>query len=145
LYGTTAFGGFYGDGTVFSITPNGAFTTLAWFDGLNGATPEAPLVFGLGGALYGTTLYGGLNDFGTIFRIDTPGTAPLYLSISETNGVCLITWPTVAGRNYQLQSSSDLVHWNSLVGPLTGSGAIAQVHDSVAASSQRFYRLLLMP
>jgi uncharacterized repeat protein (TIGR03803 family) len=51
------------------------FTTLATFDGPNGAQPyRGPLVQGLDGNLYGTTYSGGANRDGEIFKI-TPGGA----------------------------------------------------------------------
>jgi uncharacterized repeat protein (TIGR03803 family) len=78
LYGTTEDGGTLGKGTVFSITPGGAFTTLYSFKGgrADGARPTAPLKV-LGGMLYGTTANGGNNDKylnpGTFFSISTSG------------------------------------------------------------------------
>ena len=39
--------------------PDGALTTLIWFDGLNGAAPQAPLLQARDGKFYGTTAYGG--------------------------------------------------------------------------------------
>ncbi|HZL43925.1 MAG TPA: choice-of-anchor tandem repeat GloVer-containing protein, partial [Verrucomicrobiae bacterium] len=72
FYGTTTYGGPYNDGTLFSMTPGGAVTNLAWFNSYNGANPETALVLGTDGALYGTTLNGGVYDSGTIFRITVP-------------------------------------------------------------------------
>ena len=59
LYGTTRFGGdvnceFY-CGTIFKITPDGVFTLLYTFHGVDGAGPATPLVQGADGNLYGTT------------------------------------------------------------------------------------------
>jgi uncharacterized repeat protein (TIGR03803 family) len=69
LYGTTAYGGAFGFGTIFRMLPNGGITNLAHFDGIHGASPQAPLADGLDGNLYGTTQYGGTNGNGTIFQI----------------------------------------------------------------------------
>src|SRR5262249_35577524 len=73
LYGTTPQGGiddsFTGFGTVFRITTNGTFTSLALFGGTNGFNPEASVAFGPDGNLYGTTFDGGTYGGGTIFRI----------------------------------------------------------------------------
>ena len=71
FYGTTADGGAsngpsnicpYGCGTVFMITPTGAFTTLHNFVGNpDGANPAIALIQANNGKLYGTTDYGGAS------------------------------------------------------------------------------------
>ena len=79
FYGTTQGGG--GDycspdgcGTVFKITPSGAFTTLYSFSGLDGGLAIAGLLQATDGKFYGTTWNGGANGFGTVFKITTGGT-----------------------------------------------------------------------
>ena len=78
LYGTNPDGGASGHGTVFSITPTGAFTTLYNFKGgsADGARPLAGLT-NIGGTLYGTTRNGGdtgtCSNCGTVFSISTSG------------------------------------------------------------------------
>jgi uncharacterized repeat protein (TIGR03803 family) len=69
LYATTAFGGAYGQGTIFRLTPAGAVSTIATFEGYNGANPQTKLTEGADGNLYGTTQNGGANGQGTIFRL----------------------------------------------------------------------------
>jgi uncharacterized repeat protein (TIGR03803 family) len=90
-YGTTVSGGAgpFADGTVFKISPSGAYSLLYSFcseggsactDGLN---PEAGLVQGIDGNFYGSTTQGGLAcsaatgsvpGCGTIFKITPSGT-----------------------------------------------------------------------
>jgi uncharacterized repeat protein (TIGR03803 family) len=77
FHGTTAYGGAYGAGTVFKMTPGGTLTTLYSFCSQkrcpDGEVPITELVQGTGGDFYGTTFYGGTkNNNGTIFKI-TPG------------------------------------------------------------------------
>ncbi|MGP8101028.1 MAG: choice-of-anchor tandem repeat GloVer-containing protein [Candidatus Cybelea sp.] len=78
LYGTNPEGGASGNGTVFSITPAGAFKTLYSFKGgsADGARPLARLT-NVGGTLYGTTQSGGnigsCSTCGTVFSISTSG------------------------------------------------------------------------
>ena len=74
LYGTTEWGGVYGLGTVFKITPAGVLTRLHSFCSGKGCAegwnPVATLLEGTSGALYGTTLNGGPGDGkGTVFKI----------------------------------------------------------------------------
>src|SRR5207248_928648 len=71
LYGTTASGGAYNQGTVFSLEPaTGTETMLHSFaSGADGAFPVAELI-PLNGVLYGTTYHGGRGDYGVVFSID---------------------------------------------------------------------------
>ncbi len=73
FYGTTAYGGAYGAGTVFRFTLDGTFTPLAQFNGYNGANPQAVLAQGADGSLYGTTQNGGTDNQGVIFRLTSTG------------------------------------------------------------------------
>jgi uncharacterized repeat protein (TIGR03803 family) len=75
LYGTTAGGGdANGDGTVFRITTNSVFATLAEFDGANGANSLADVFQTADGNIYGTTSAGGTGGNGVVFQIATNGT-----------------------------------------------------------------------
>src|SRR5262249_15945080 len=71
LFGTTEFGGASNQGTVFEIAAGGGgITTLASFNGFNGALPAGgPLVIDGGGNLFGTALLGGAFNAGTVFDI----------------------------------------------------------------------------
>jgi len=74
LYGTTAYGGRGGNGTVFRIDRNdGAEKVLHSF----GSRPdgEVPLstLLAVNHVLYGTTEYGGKSNLGTVFTIDASG------------------------------------------------------------------------
>jgi uncharacterized repeat protein (TIGR03803 family) len=77
LYGTTAFGGAYGVGAVFKVSPkNGMWTekVLHSFGNDNdGTVPIGPLIFDQAGTLYGTTTGGGAYEYGTVFEL-IPGT-----------------------------------------------------------------------
>jgi uncharacterized repeat protein (TIGR03803 family) len=64
LYGTTQYGGAYGGGVVFKVTPEGKETVLYSFCAqgppcTDGANPLARLVFDQEGSLFGTTYRGG--------------------------------------------------------------------------------------
>ncbi len=74
LYGTTAYGGAKGYGTVFKMDAPGNETILHSFaGGSDGANPNAGLVADTAGNFYGTTQYGGRgcdgHGCGTVFRI----------------------------------------------------------------------------
>jgi uncharacterized repeat protein (TIGR03803 family) len=86
FYGTCFIGGSNGFGSVFKITPGGAFTLLHSFSFSDGETPTAALLQGADGNFYGTTFEGGSNfDNGTVFQISSNGAFnSLY---SFTNGL----------------------------------------------------------
>lgn len=83
LYGTAPFGGIYGSGIVFKLTPNsnGGWTgsiLYSFTGGPDGALPQAGLIFDTAGSLYGTTSCGGgtvgnsvacMQGAGTIFKL----------------------------------------------------------------------------
>jgi uncharacterized repeat protein (TIGR03803 family) len=76
LYGTTGFGGSFGQGTVFKVTPSGAESVLYSFAGgtTDGCMPfYGSLIWDESGNLYGTTVFCGANNEGTIFRLDPNG------------------------------------------------------------------------
>lgn len=71
MYGTTIFGGTFGQGTVFKVTPAGQESVLYNFTGLggDGAQPYSGLVMDSSGNLYGTTFKGGSFNGGSIFKL----------------------------------------------------------------------------
>jgi uncharacterized repeat protein (TIGR03803 family) len=94
LFGTTATGGPYGQGTVFDIDlARGTTKTLHSFaGGTDGASPMAALI-DVGGVLYGTTASGGsgpcgASGCGTIFALDRASGAEttLYAFRGGTDG-----------------------------------------------------------
>jgi uncharacterized repeat protein (TIGR03803 family) len=100
LYGTTSEGGQYGYGTVFEVTAGGAesvlysFNPSNGFEGPDGATPVAGLVYA-NGALYGTTELGGQYGNGTVFELTAGGTESVLHSFNGTDG-----YDPVAGLVY---------------------------------------------
>ncbi len=88
FYGTTNWGGAYGVGTIFGITPGGTLTTQYSLgtQATDGAQPQEGLVQGTDGNFYGTTYAGGTYGNGTIFQFAPGGTlTTLYSFGSQTN------------------------------------------------------------
>jgi uncharacterized repeat protein (TIGR03803 family) len=75
LYGTTFYGGIWGQGVVFSINKDGSgYTNLYTFTGgLDGGNPSGRLVT-TGSYLYGATSSGGLHGASTVFALRMDGT-----------------------------------------------------------------------
>lgn len=87
LYGTTTYGGTFGDGTIFEVTTGGTLTTLYNFSNTpDGANPYAGLVLGTDGNFYGTTFEGGATDQGTVFKVTAAGVVTILHSFSGTDG-----------------------------------------------------------
>jgi uncharacterized repeat protein (TIGR03803 family) len=96
LYGTTPGGGFNDQGTVFSITPDGTFTTLYTFCAQpgcsDGSGPSAALMQASDGNFYGVTGYGGdltcrpPDGCGVLFRISASGNFDIVHNFESTEG-----------------------------------------------------------
>jgi len=73
LYGTTVYGGTYGEGTVFElVNSSGSYNERVLYSFTNlgdGGKPYAGLIMDASGNLYGTTYGGGANGYGTVFEL----------------------------------------------------------------------------
>jgi len=82
LYGTTLYGGPFGEGSLFRLTPSGTETVLHFFAGAggDGAAPVASLLQASDGNFYGTTYTGGTTNQGTVFQLTLGGTETILYS-----------------------------------------------------------------
>jgi uncharacterized repeat protein (TIGR03803 family) len=86
FYGTSAYGGADGWGTVFEITTNGGFTALYSFtDGSDGAAPYAALTLGPNGNFYGTTAGDDSSTYGNVFEMTPNGALTNLYSFTDGN------------------------------------------------------------
>ncbi len=73
FYGTTIYGGHYGNGTVFKLFQSRGAWKLkiiySFTGGSDGYEPWGTLIKDKSGALYGTTKFGGTTDEGTVFML----------------------------------------------------------------------------
>jgi uncharacterized repeat protein (TIGR03803 family) len=84
LWGTTPYGGAYGNGTVFKVNKNGKEIFLYSFKGApDGAYPVSPLVQDSSGNFYGSTYYGGT---GTCLNANTSGCGTIFKLSAKSGG-----------------------------------------------------------
>ena len=123
LYGTTARGGQYGQGTVFQLTPSGSGWTeniLYSFQGeSDGSSPYAGLIVDASGNFYGATPVGGQGGGGTVFEL-TPSNGNWTFSV-------LYSFPGVQGTYTGPYGSLVMDKAGSLYG--TTSGNFGQYGD----------------
>jgi uncharacterized repeat protein (TIGR03803 family) len=90
LFGTAPFGGAYGFGAVFAVTPAGTESLVYSFTGgADGSKPDSTLLL-KDGIIYGTTPLGGTNGFGTIFELTKKGIETTLYTFAEcenANGI----------------------------------------------------------
>jgi len=77
LYGTTVYGGAYGNGAIYQLKPSGGGWTesvlYSFTGGPDGANPYAGLTLDQAGNLYGATGAGGSGNGGTVFELSPSG------------------------------------------------------------------------
>jgi uncharacterized repeat protein (TIGR03803 family) len=122
FYGTTAFGGPGGGGTVFQMTPLGTLTNLVSFNNTNGAGPRDALVQAVNGNFYGTTYNGGTNNFGTVFQATTNGALTTLVTFAYTNGA----YP-IAGL---IQGQDGSFYGTTAIGGTNSGGTVFQVRTN---------------
>jgi uncharacterized repeat protein (TIGR03803 family) len=165
FYGTTYYASTYAgaesaNGTVFRMTPSGAFTTLSIFNGSDdGLQPESALVEGADGSLYGTTTGGGPGKHGTVFRLSfTSAPEILTQPVNQTNvagatasfnvtvcgapalsyqwtqnGVALTNGGSVSGANCRVLTLNNLGFANAGTYAVVVSNTLGQVTSAGAA------------
>lgn len=116
LYGTAAWGGTNGNGTLFQLNADGggfavfkefspgANNAVGVFTNGDGCSPNGGLLLN-GGAFYGTTASGGTNGYGTVFQIGTNGTGYAVLRHFAAAGYSAGVWTNADGKD----SSAGLV------------------------------------
>ena len=78
LYGTTFSGGAYGQGAIFQMTTDGAFSVLYTLQSDVGSNPMGALLEASDGNFYGTASAGGTNGIGALFELINPNPPPIF-------------------------------------------------------------------
>lgn len=117
FYGTTIAGGTNNAGSIFKLTPEGAFTTLYSFSGAANTGPEVALVEGSDGRLYGTTSK-------TLFAIVLDGTL-----------TTLYSFPDYWGPTSLVEDGSGTFYGTTFAGGTGGGGTFFKMTLSPAGQS----------
>ena len=72
---------------------------------------------------------------------------PVSLSAEAIDGNLVIGWATQSGLTYQVEYTDDLASgpWLPLSGPILGTGVPILVTNSLALSTQRYFRVKPVP
>jgi hypothetical protein len=70
--------------------------------------------------------------------------APVSLSVTPTaqGGTFNLLWNGATGASYQVESSTDLVHWQSFGGVMTGSNGVNSIVLPIGADPGTYFRLV---
>lgn len=114
------------------------------------AADNAGSVFLAGQSQSLTTSFGSivLTNYATMFfaRIGFP--SPLLRAVLTSNQNVLLSWSSVTGLTYQLQTSSNLssASWSDFGSPVLASNSLTTASDSLLPTQvQKFYRVHLQP
>jgi len=130
FYGTTPYGGAYGEGSVFKLTPGGEFSVLYSFcDGSGGNCHDGRepwgFVQGFNGNLYGTTSNGGIYDRGTIFEITPAGQLTTIYNFCAKLGC-----PDGVGPGALVLAPNGNFYGVTYAGPCTGCGTFFEINPA---------------
>ena len=130
LYGTTAFGGDYGYGTVFEMVPSGGGWTMSELHAFGGANdgvhPYGVLVPDSKGGVYGTTVKGGASGYGTVFELSISGGVLTYAVIYSFAGGSDAEFPE-AGL---LRDTKHVLYGTTTGGGTYGKGTVFKLSRS---------------
>jgi uncharacterized repeat protein (TIGR03803 family) len=154
LYGTAAYGGTNGSGTVFALNTDGTgFTNLytftaragSLFTNSDGASPQSVLLLA-GASPYGTTYLGGTNGTGTVFVLNTNGTGFTTLHNFAVASGSLATNTEGANPWAGLILSGNTLYGTATDGGTNGSGTVFRVNtDGTAFTNLHSFMVLPAP
>jgi len=72
---------------------------------------------------------------------------PLIQATTSSSNSFPFTWNTVSGQSYQIQATAGLnpANWTNLGSSITATNSTTTVAEPLSASSQHFYRVVLLP
>ena len=135
FYGDGFQGGSYGNGSLYSITTAGAFTTLYSFCAASSSTcsdgsgPAGGVILGSDGNLYGSTTSGGADTDGVAFQATTAG------SVNTIYNFASVEPDAVEPFGPMLQDSNGSFEGTSMGGGTGSAGAVYSLVGSPALAA----------
>ena len=111
--------------------------TISDYEGtrISGLYDVSALLAGSNGALYGTSKEGGDDNLGTVFRY---GHA---LCVTPESRGARVSLTGIPGYRYQLERSTNLIHWTTVKSFTMPTNALADHLDTNVSSTNAFFRL----
>jgi uncharacterized repeat protein (TIGR03803 family) len=132
FYGTTAFGGANGEGSIFKMTPSGTLTTIYSFCSqiacTDGSDARSGIILASDGNFYGTTYYGGVHNEGTVFKITAAGVLTTLHSFDGTDGYDAI--------GVMFQATNGTLYGQTTLGGSGGDGTIFSLAAGLPAFAE---------
>jgi hypothetical protein len=87
------------------------------------------------------------NNPQRFYRVQIVEPAPTILSLQLVDGAAIVTWSSVATRDYRLQYKTNLtdLSWVEVLPGITAIGPTTATTNVIGSASQRFFRVRLMP
>ena len=124
LFGTTEYGGYANDGTVFKLTPSGSgyaeSVVHAFAGGDDGALPVASLTLDAGGVLYGTTPAGGAASLGAVLSLTPSGSSYIESVVHAFRGGDDGAEPVAA----LVRDKTGMLYGTTMIGGASGVGTV---------------------
>ena len=68
------------------------------------------------------------------------------ISITQSNGIHVITWSCVPGKSYEVWAATDLSQpYSAISGPISAGGTQTSYTDSTPSGASKFYKLRVIP
>jgi uncharacterized repeat protein (TIGR03803 family) len=148
IYGGASQGGINTSGVVFKIDAGtSTMTTIARFNGTNGAGPIGGVAMDAAGNLYGATQTGGAGGLGTIYRIDA-GTNTITTLAAFRNGDGANPWGRVtldaAGNIYGTTASGGATNQGTVFRLAAGATSITTLASFTGPNGSMPYAPLVI-
>jgi len=141
FYGMTPAGGANGWGTIYQITPSGAFTLLHTFAQAanNGIYGTGNLIQGSDGRFYGMARDGGTNNAGIVFTITSSGSFTVVYSFTGGNNDGGAPYGSLVegsdGNFYGMAQGGTIPVYGTAF-QITPSGSVTLLHDFTGADGK---------